>query len=343
MAISVHHGDCREIIPILGVTVDSVVCDPPYGLNFMGVAWDTMPAGRGKPVIVRQPDVKWDRDGGVAFDPETWRIVSSVMRPGAFLLAFGGTRTSHRMISAIEDAGFVIQDKILWMFATGFPKRRDMLKPAYEDICLAYKPGGKRTMSVDECRIGNDVVRTQAKGPQDSCFVNASGFRGIEASEHVGRWPANVVLENCDEVIAAFPETAISVGGVSSRGAKGALGWSSGDGNRGGLGDSGSAARFFMSAKAGPDDRWSTLRHEVTISWISETGLCQAVLLVATALSPQRVIAASGSITADEWNTFLFGSGLTEMCRKASKSTIKMTTSSPVPEFLLPLPKGGEE
>jgi site-specific DNA-methyltransferase (adenine-specific) len=97
----------------------------------------------------------WD-GGDIAFRPETWVTVSSIMRPGAFLVVFGGTRTYHRMACAIEDAGFVIQDCIMWLYGSGFPKRRDMLKPAYEPIVLAYKPGGKRTMQVDECRIGTD-------------------------------------------------------------------------------------------------------------------------------------------------------------------------------------------
>jgi hypothetical protein len=95
---------------------------------------------------------QWD-GGDIAFRPETWATVATILRPGAFLVAFGGTRTYHRLVSAIEDAGFVIQDQIAWLFATGFPKRRDMLKPAFEPIVLAYKPGGKRAMQVDECRI----------------------------------------------------------------------------------------------------------------------------------------------------------------------------------------------
>ena len=159
MTVRVEHGDCLNVIPRLaaeGVVVDAIVTDPPYDL----VAMTKRFGGRQK--AAKSPDHQrfakgfmgktWDGTG-VAFRPETWRALATILRPGGFLLAFGGTRTSHRMISAIEDAGFIIQDKIFWCFGSGFPKRRDMLKPAYEDICVAYKPGGKRTLQVDECRI----------------------------------------------------------------------------------------------------------------------------------------------------------------------------------------------
>jgi site-specific DNA-methyltransferase (adenine-specific) len=159
-------GDALEAIPKLvekGVLVDSVVTDPPYHLTATVKRFGTKIGGS-------SDGTKFGKDGGnarlskgfmgktwdggdMAFRPETWITVSSIMRPGAFLVVFGGTRTYHRMACAIEDAGFVIQDCIMWLYGSGFPKRRDMLKPAYEPIVLAYKPGGKRTMQMDECRI----------------------------------------------------------------------------------------------------------------------------------------------------------------------------------------------
>ena len=63
----------------------------------------------------------WDATG-IAFDPETWKEVLRVLKPGGHLLAFGGTRTYHRMVVAIEDAGFEIRDSVSWCYATGFPK-----------------------------------------------------------------------------------------------------------------------------------------------------------------------------------------------------------------------------
>jgi site-specific DNA-methyltransferase (adenine-specific) len=157
-------SDALEAIPKLvekGVLVDSVVTDPPYHLTATVKRFgnnESAPAQFGKDGAMKRLSKgfmgkTWD-GGDIAFRPETWVTISSIMRPGAFLVVFGGTRTYHRMACAIEDAGFVIQDCIMWLYGSGFPKRRDMLKPAYEPIVLAYKPGGKRTMQVDECRIG---------------------------------------------------------------------------------------------------------------------------------------------------------------------------------------------
>ncbi len=87
--------------------VDSVVTDPPYELGFMGKTWDST---------------------GIAYDVAMWREVLRVMKPGAHLLAFGGTRTYHRMACAIEDAGFEIRDQLQWIYGSGFPKSLDVSK-----------------------------------------------------------------------------------------------------------------------------------------------------------------------------------------------------------------------
>lgn len=98
-------GDCRNLRSILddGV-VDAIVTDPPYELGFMGKRWDS---------------------SGVAFNVDTWREMLRVLKPGGYLLAFGGTRIYHRMTCAIEDAGFEIRDSIHWMYGSGFPKSAD--------------------------------------------------------------------------------------------------------------------------------------------------------------------------------------------------------------------------
>jgi DNA modification methylase len=88
-------------------SVDAVVTDPPYELAFMGKRWDAQ---------------------GVAFQVATWGEALRVLKPGGHLLAFGGTRTSHRMVCAIEDAGFEIRDSICWLYGSGFPKSLDVSK-----------------------------------------------------------------------------------------------------------------------------------------------------------------------------------------------------------------------
>ena len=86
-------------------SVDSIVTDPPYGLSFMGKEWD-----HGVPSSV------------------IWAEALRVLKPGGHLLSFGGSRTYHRMASAIEDAGFEIRDQIMWVYGSGFPKSLDVGK-----------------------------------------------------------------------------------------------------------------------------------------------------------------------------------------------------------------------
>ena len=162
----------------------------------------------------------WD-GGDIARDPATWAIIRQALRPGGFLVAFGGTRTYHRMACAIEDAGFVIQDCLMWLYATGFPKRRDMLKPAYEPIVLAYKPGGKRTMQVDECRIACDDKTPFPVGATSGRFIDiASSKPRTEDTAINGRWPANICHDGSDEVVACFPESAGAQGIVKGNEAR---------------------------------------------------------------------------------------------------------------------------
>jgi DNA modification methylase len=106
--VTVHHGNCLDILPTLpDCSVDSVVTDPPYELGFMGKDWD---------------------NSGIAYRVNLWSEVLRVLKPGGHLLAFGGTRTYHRMAVAIEDAGFEIRDSIHWIYGSGFPKSHDVSK-----------------------------------------------------------------------------------------------------------------------------------------------------------------------------------------------------------------------
>ena len=101
-------GDCITIMKTLPDNhVDSVVTDPPYELGFMGKHWDNT---------------------GIAYNVDMWREVLRVLKPGGYLLSFGGSRTYHRMACAIEDAGFEIRDMIEWMYGSGFPKSHDVSK-----------------------------------------------------------------------------------------------------------------------------------------------------------------------------------------------------------------------
>jgi DNA modification methylase len=101
---AVYLGDCREVLPNLW-PFDACLTDPPYGLGFMGKGWDhTVP--------------------GLNF----WKPLLKALKPGAPLLAFGGTRTFHRLACAIEDSGFELRDCLMWLYGSGFPKSLDLSK-----------------------------------------------------------------------------------------------------------------------------------------------------------------------------------------------------------------------
>lgn len=317
-------GDCREQLKSLpDNSVDSGVMDPPYALvsivkRFGGAAEsdDTKTSERVRGRVDGYARLtaggfmgkKWDT-GETAFATEFWAEVYRVLKPGAHLAAFSGTRTYHRMAVAIEDAGFEIRDQLAWTYGSGFPKSHDIskaidkasgakrakkridassvgnmkarqdlrpfmieaqkngyhevdsddpasdaarqwqgwgtaLKPAWEPICLARKPLSEKTVAanvlrwgtgainVDATRIGMDGGSVTVKGDRQNTTVHAFGdglgAQGgtIERPDGLGRFPANLIHDGSDEVAQVFP-----------------------------FDDSGSAARFFYSAKADGDDR----------------------------------------------------------------------------------------
>jgi site-specific DNA-methyltransferase (adenine-specific) len=162
-------------------SVDAVVTDPPYELAFMGRQWDA---------------------SGIAYDVGVWRECLRLLKPGGYLLAFGGTRTYHRLACAVEDAGFEIRDSIDWIYGSGFPKGKACLKPSHEPIVMARKPDRKSTPlpGLDDCRIGNDTSRGDryhGKAPGGS---HGDGLTGGPRAEPwtvpAGRWPPNVLLSD---------------------------------------------------------------------------------------------------------------------------------------------------
>ena len=99
---TIYNGNMLEEIEKLeNDSIDSIITDPPYELNFMGKDWD---------------------NAGVSYNKHTWEKCLRVLKPGGYLLAFGGSRTFHRIACAIEDAGFEIKDTIMWLYGSGFPK-----------------------------------------------------------------------------------------------------------------------------------------------------------------------------------------------------------------------------
>lgn len=134
------HGSNKDILPTFEAeSFDSIVTDPPYELGFMGKGWDS---------------------SGIAYDVELWRECWRVLKPGGYLLAFGGTRTWHRIAVAIEDAGFEIRDSLAWLHSQGFPKSLNVAKAIAsgtgrpEDIRRMamgddYEPSGRGRVNYD--------------------------------------------------------------------------------------------------------------------------------------------------------------------------------------------------
>lgn len=327
--MSVVRGDARAL-PLPDASVDAIVCDPPYGLEFMGKEWD-----HGVP--------------GIAF----WLEALRVAKPGAHLLAFGGTRTFHRLACAIEDAGWEIRDCLMWVYGSGFPKSLDVskaidkaagaerevvgrrtgraatpvsdirggrlhaggsipgsfdasavtapataaahqwqgwgtaLKPAYEPVMLARKPlvgtvaenvqrYGTGAINVDGCRVAGIKGVPSSLSSAGNLGWRTGGDMERKAVQS-GRWPANLIHDGSDDVLALFPQSTSGAnptrrGGL---GFHGASGQEDCEAPRGA--ESGSAARFFYCAKASKSERGDGNTHPTVKPLALMRYLCRLV------------------------------------------------------------------
>jgi site-specific DNA-methyltransferase (adenine-specific) len=199
-------GNCLELLAEMpDNSVDSIVTDPPYELGFMGKSWD---------------------NSGIAYNVELWSQALRVLKPGGHLLAFGGSRTYHRLASAVEDAGFEIRDQIMWVYGSGFPKSLNLkdkwqgwgtaLKPAHEPIVVARKPligtvatnvltYGTGALNID----GSRVPGVLDGDPDRFAKTDGGSFNTLSEAPVVrteGRWPANVIHDGSEEVLEYFGE-----------------------------------------------------------------------------------------------------------------------------------------
>lgn len=305
MSVDLHHGDCREVIKsIPDASIHAIVTDPPYSLVSIQKRFGkpgSAAAQEGTDGLYRRASAgfmgkQWDT-GETAFDPAWWAEVLRVMKPGAHLVAFSGTRTYHRMTCAIEDAGFEIRDMLSWLYGSGFPKSHNQhgdwegwgsaLKPSCEPIAFARKPligtiaanlEAHRTgaLNIDGCRIGEGGgCKTRGGEERSESQKGAIGFYASSPRvDGMGRWPANLCHDGSDEVgeaFAAFGESASRIG--QPRGAAPGAGWGM---TRTGseYADAGSPARFFFSGKAGPDDRCDskhpTVKPVALMRWLAK-------------------------------------------------------------------------
>jgi site-specific DNA-methyltransferase (adenine-specific) len=262
-----HRANPSPLSTLAEGTFDACVTDAPYELGFMGKKWDC---------------------SGIAYDGPFWAEVRRVLKPGAHLVCFGGTRTYHRMASAVEDAGFKIRDQLAWVFGSGFPKSHNLagahagwgtaLKPAWEPIVLARKPligtvaanvarHGTGALHIEACRIGEAEIKTMggSKGGTVAEFGFSKEFSG---SAHLGRWPANLAHDGSPEVVALFPAEAGAASPVAGDEPSDLFGHGICSPRERVPGvfhaDTGSAARFFYCAKASAADREAGLSEAIT-------------------------------------------------------------------------------
>lgn len=286
--VVLHQADCRDVLRSLADnSIDSVVTDPPYALVSIQKRFGKPGSAPAKDVYGRGAagfmGKQWDT-GEVAFSEEFWAEVLRVLKPGGHVVAFSGTRTYHRMAVAIEDAGFEIRDQLGWVYGSGFPKSHNQhgdwegwgtaLKPAWEPIALARKPldgtvaanlaeWGVGALNVDGCRVSANDGDDRSRPPRTPNAILGGGKgTNLTESEHneLGRWPANIIHDGSDEVLAAFPDTK---SGSRKAGEYGLMGYHGADAAPMPAidGDSGSAARFFYCAKASRADRDAGLAH----------------------------------------------------------------------------------
>lgn len=301
---------------------DACLTDPPYGLEFMGRDWDRCVPAK-----------------------EVWQEVFRVLKPGAYALIFGGTRTFHRLACAVEDAGFEIRDCLMWLYGSGFPKGQDIskaldkaagatrevvgpshyanrgrrtdnqvygqstpsnaevisipatdarrlwqgynttLKPAWEPILLCMKPldrtfaqnalkHGTGGLAVDACRIGtaggcrSDAAYTG--GDSANCFGKGLNDQRSPAVDGLGRWPANLLLD--EDAAAALDGQTGDLHATGNKAPKATpaagneiYGKGAGEKEAGHIfqnyKDSGGASRFFYVAKASSRERGNGNNH----------------------------------------------------------------------------------
>ena len=234
--IRLINGDCLKVLESFDTnSIDTCITDPPYELGFMGKSWDKE---------------------GIAFDPDTWRHVLRVLKPGASLLCFGGTRTFHHLTSAIEDAGFQIRDCMMWLFAQGLPKSYNLrmplwrgwgtgLKPAWEPIVVAMKP------------LDGTFERSAGKWGVAGFNIDGGRIASATNSAGQGRWPANVIFD--EEAARMLDEQSGILTSGKPQGIRRAINRVYGRFPQGtpitGYGDSGGASRFFYCAKASRSER----------------------------------------------------------------------------------------
>tara|TARA_R110000765_G_scaffold113594_1_gene205939 strand:+ start:238 stop:1395 length:1158 start_codon:yes stop_codon:yes gene_type:complete len=345
-------------------SVDAIVSDPPYGISFMAKKWD-----------YDVPSV------------EVWKEAMRVLKPGGHALIACGTRTQHRMVVNIEDAGFEIRDVVSWIYGSGFPKSLNVskaidkaagaereliprvrfdgksvgkndedkkgwcvasdgdlmsdptpatesakqwdgwgtaLKPACEFFTLCRKPLSEKTIAanvlkwgtgginIDGCRVGTGGG-CSSNGDDSGDKLQSGAITGYsKPSQQVdgqGRFPANLIHDGSDEVLAGFPETksgAHKAGQPRNAKSKNAWTHANNDTTYVDNGSKGSAARFFYCAKASKKDRDEGNHHPTVKPTALMAYLCRLITPTGgTVLDPFMGSGSTGKAAISEGFDFV--------------------------------------
>ena len=203
----VNEESLKHLKTVKDNTFDSCVTDPPYHLASIlkrfgpgqkGINNKDEKEGRNGPYHRAAKGFMgqtWD-GGDIAFNKDFWKEVYRVMKPGAVLLSFAATRNYHRMAVAVEDAGFEIFDMINWIYGSGFPKRKNYLKPGHEPIVMARK-GVNKSLNIDESRVPGyewDTTKNRREPKKHKEAIYKLGLKKTGTGEKIkGRYPANVI------------------------------------------------------------------------------------------------------------------------------------------------------
>jgi DNA modification methylase len=264
VSVRILHGDCLEVLKTLADnSVDAVVTDPPYGIRFMGKAWDgadidkkhkerkalasraegSGPNGGYRSAAAEAGKYDITPSGMLAFQEFTLEYAREclrVLKPGGHLASFSSTRTYHRMACAIEDAGFEVRDSLYWHYGQGFPKSRNIIKDLQDSglSCTCHKSMiSNHHVSDENLRdLQNALDAHNAVSGDPEPDMRSSLYGGADRAE--GQGEAIAAEQAGDDFLRGMRQAASDAAIVASQGGDSdvlqALQWSAA---RGGMGE----------------------------------------------------------------------------------------------------------
>lgn len=340
MKYNLYNDDCIKVLKTFDEnSIDTCITDPPYHLASIVKRFGkagSAPAKFGKDGAFQRSSrgflgQEWD-GGDISFDPNTWKEVYRVLKPGGMLLSFGGTRTYHRMVCAVEDAGFSIRDCIVWVHGQGLPKSQNIgkntgraewdgwgtnLKPSCELIAVAQKPIDKTyahnalTWGVAGYWIDGGRIKTDEAIPIN-VLETWSGFGQKKRPKYEkklntkGRWTSNFIHDGSDEVLDLFPN-----------------------------GEKGSASRFFYCAKPSRSERDAGLDCYLTVKYNNDKSNNGGLSWEDVSTVVVQLLKKVTSESTATWNIDESGESITGQCQPDSLSTILTAISKTIESKIL--------